>query len=86
MRRSRGGGEQAVQTSSQKSQNLGILSKTSLDLLKNRKATKPEFNVGPSSASQRWRVDDGRLIYWFIHPIINYEKTKQKVTSKFDPL
>ena len=33
--------------------NLGFLSNTGLDPLKNHKATKPEFNVGPSSARQQ---------------------------------
>ena len=32
---------------------IGFLSNTGPDLLKNHKATKPAFNVGPSSASQR---------------------------------
>ena len=32
---------------------LGFLSNTGPDLLKNQKATKPAFNVGPSSARQR---------------------------------
>ena len=31
---------------------LGFLSKTGQDPLKNHKATKPAFNVGPSSARQ----------------------------------
>ena len=33
--------------------NIGFLYNTGRDLLKNHKATKPEFNVGPSSARQR---------------------------------
>ena len=32
---------------------IGFLSNTSPDSLHNHKATKPSFNVGPSSASQR---------------------------------
>ena len=33
--------------------NIGFLSKTGPDCLKNHKATKPAFNVGSSSARQR---------------------------------
>ena len=33
--------------------NIGFLCNTGLDPLKNHKATKPAFNVGPSSARQR---------------------------------
>ena len=47
--------------------NTGFLSNTGQDPLKNHKATKPAFNVGPSLARQRnailmvfcWRADDG---------------------------
>ena len=63
---SRGG--QEVMTP-RKSQNIGFLSNTGPDPLKINKATKPTFNVGPSSARQRntirWRFDDGRLILVF---------------------
>ena len=46
--------------------NIGFLCNTCPDYLKNHKATKPAFNVGPSSARQRnaismafrWRADD----------------------------
>ena len=37
----------------EKSQNIGYLSKTGPDPLNNHKATKPAFNVVPSSARQR---------------------------------
>ena len=37
----------------EKSQNIGFLSNTGPDHLKNQKATKPAFNVGPTSARQR---------------------------------
>ena len=33
--------------------NIGFLSKTGTDPLKNRKATRPEFNVRPSSGRQQ---------------------------------
>ena len=36
--------------------NIGFLSNTGPDPLKNHKATKPEFNVGPSLAHQRYAI------------------------------
>ena len=50
--------------------NIGYLCSTGQDNPNNQKATKPAFNVGPSSASQQnaikmafcWRVDVGPLI------------------------
>ena len=49
---SRGGvGGQGVQTPPEKSQNIGFPSNTGPDPLKNHKATKPAFNVGPPSAA-----------------------------------
>ena len=45
---SRGGGGQGVGTPLKNHTNLGFLSNTGPDPLKNHKATKPEFNVGPS--------------------------------------
>ena len=49
--------------------NIGFLSNTGLDPLKNHKATKAAFNVGPTMARQRnaikmafrWWTDDWRL-------------------------
>ena len=47
------GGGGAVGTDPLKNhKNIGFLSKTGPDSLKNHKATKPEFNVGSSSARQ----------------------------------
>ena len=51
----------------------GFLCNTGPDPLKKRKATKPAFNVGPSSARQRnailmvfrWQADDGHFIAVF---------------------
>ena len=61
--------------------NIGFPSNTGPDPLKNHKATKPAFNVGPSWALQRnaiqmafcWRADDGPLIviFWIPSPLIN---------------
>ena len=50
--------------------NLGVLSNTGPDPLKNRKATMPEFNVGPSLA----RLGSSLL-----------SSTKQITLSKLDP-
>ena len=44
--------------------NVGCLSNTGPDHLKNHKATKPAFNVWPSSAHQR-RADDGPILVVF---------------------
>ena len=46
-------GGQGVRTPRKNHKNLGFLSNTGPDLLKNHKATKPAFNVGPLSARQR---------------------------------
>ena len=45
-----GGG---IRTALKNHKNLGFLSNTGPDPLKNYKATKPAFNVGPPSARQR---------------------------------
>ena len=41
--------------------NIGLLSNTDLDSLKNHKASKPEFNVWPSSALQHSSDDDPHI-------------------------
>ena len=55
----------------EKLQNIGFLCNTGPDPLKNHKATKPAFNVGPSSARQRnaismaflkWRFAGGPMM------------------------
>ena len=48
MRGSRGGGG-----TPEKYKNIGFLSNTGPDLLKNQRATKPAFNVGQTSSRQR---------------------------------
>ena len=68
-----GGGGQGVLTPTEKSQkNIGFLSNTGPDPLKNHKATKPAFNVGPSShhrpASEtpfKWRFAGGPMMALF---------------------
>ena len=61
-----GGGGAGSVPSLKNQKNIVFLCNTGLDLLKNHKATKPAFNVGPSLARQRnaimafcWRTDDG---------------------------
>ena len=66
--------------------NIGFHSNTGPDPLKKHKATKPVFNVGPSSACQgnailmgfHWQADDGPLIVVFgsSHPSSTKKKTK----------
>ena len=64
-----GGGGQGVRTPPGKSHNIGFLSNTDPDPLKNQKATKPGLNFGPSPVRQRnaiymafpWRTDGGPL-------------------------
>ena len=48
-----GGGGTGGTGSPEKSQNKEFLSNTGPDPLKNHKASKPAFNIGPSSARQR---------------------------------
>ena len=70
--------------------NIGFLSNTGPDPLKNHKATEPEFNVGPSSARQGndicWRANDGQLIVVFgSSPLIN-QKILIKIVVVGPPL
>ena len=46
-------GGQGVRTPPERPQKYRVLSNTGLDPLKNQKATKPAFNVGPSLARQQ---------------------------------
>ena len=48
-----GGGRGSGPPRPENSQNIGFSSNTGPDPLNNRKATKPAFNIGPSSARQR---------------------------------
>ena len=69
--------------------NIGFLSNTGSTPPKNHKATKPAFNVAPSSDRQRnaikmtfrWRADDG---LWILSSTI--KKEKKKTLSKLDPI
>ena len=55
--------------------NIGFLSNTGPDPLKNHKATKPAFNVG---IAFRGRVDDGPLIVVLFGSSHEQKKTKNK--------
>ena len=84
---SRGGAGQGVQTSAplKIKTNIGFSSNTGPDPLKNRKATKPAFNVGQSPARQitpfkfRWRVDNGPLLMLvFVLILFPIQKKEEK--------
>ena len=89
MHRSRGEGTGGLDPPPEKSQkSLRFVSYTGPDPLKNHKATKPEFNVGPPSAHQRnaismtfhWRADDGLILVEFGSPLPSF--TINKPTKK----
>ena len=70
-----------------KSQNIGFLSNTGLDTLKNHKTTKPALNVMPSSTRQRNAIkmafclwaDDGPFIkLWYLDHLIYHQLNKKK--------
>ena len=85
-----GGGRRSVPPP-EKSQKIGFLSNTDPDSLKDHKATKPEFNVGPSSARQRnaikmafrWRADDGPPLVVFGSSLLS---PTNKTLTILDPL
>ena len=77
--------------------NIGFLSNSDPDPLKNYKATEPAFNVGPSSARQRnailmafcWRADNSPLIVVHVFgssPTHQLKKQKQKNVLVGPPL
>ena len=71
--------------------NIGFLSNSSPDPLKNYEATEPAFNVRPSSARQRnailmafrWREDGVPLIVVFRS---SHHSSTKKTLLKLDPL
>ena len=71
--------------------NIGFLSNSGPDPLKNYEATEPAFNVGPSSARQRnavliafgWRADDDPLIVVFGSSHPHQLKTKRCPLPKY---
>ena len=73
MPRSRGGSRGSGPPPLINHKHIGFPSNTAPDPLKNHKATKPEFNVGPSSTGQQnailmafcWRADDDQLLVLF---------------------
>ena len=61
---------------------IGFLSNTGPDPLKNHIATKPAYNVGPSSAREmafRWRADNSLLI------VVSLPSSAQKNDVKVEP-
>ena len=50
---------------------IRFFSNTGPDTLKNYKATKPAFNVWPSSARKRWSAFS---VTWIVSPLFNKEK------------
>ena len=66
-------------------QNIGFLSNTGQDRLKNHKAAKPAFNAWPSTARH---ANDGLPIleFDFSLPLMNYLKNVVKVGNKVGPL
>ena len=71
---------------------IGFLSNTGPNLLKNHKATKPEFNIGQSSARQtpfKWRFAGGPMmahLKWYLAPISPHQSTIKKSLSNLDRL
>ena len=76
VRGSRGGRGSAPRLKNHK--NIGFLSKTGPDPLKNHKTTKPSFNVRSSSA------DDDPLIAVFYPPYPHQQQKKNVVKFKLD--
>ena len=77
------GGEE-VRTSPEKYKNIGFLSNSGPDPLKNHKATKQAFNVWPSSGRQP------NATYIHFDPLSLHKKKrnkrKKRTLSEFDPL
>ena len=80
-----GGGGTGVRTPLKNHKNIGFLCNTDPDPMKNHIATKPAFNVGPSSARQqstismvfRWQANDGPFIAIFGYSIPPSTKKKR---------
>ena len=88
------GGDRGSGTPLKNHKNIGFLCNTGPDPLKNHNPTKPEFNVGPSSACQRnaiymafrSRVDDGPFKAVFVSSILLSTKKKRfQIWSPSDP-
>ena len=73
-----GRGGQGVWNPSKNHKNIGFLSNTGQDPLKNHKATKPAFNVGQSSA------DDGPFIVVFGSSIPSSTKKRFQIGTPSD--
>ena len=93
MRGSRGGGGAWGPNPRKDHKNIEFLSKTGLDTLKNHKAIKLAFHVGPSSARQRTfrgRAHDGPLIVVFGSSLLpsstKKERKENRALSEMDTL
>ena len=64
---------------------IGFLSVTGLDPLKNHKATKPAFNVGPALETFPWLADDFPLLVVFGYLSPHQLIQKRKTLSELDP-
>ena len=74
---SRGGGQGSRPPSPEKSQNIGFLCKTGPDPLKNHKATKPAFNVGPFIAAFESSISTStkKTVIKFGHPLTKLSRS-----------
>ena len=87
----RGGGYRGCGPPLKNHKYIGFLSNTGPNLLKNHKATKPEFNIGQSSARQtpfKWRFAGGPMmahLKWYLAPISPHQSTIKKIVIKFGP-
>ena len=74
-----------------KHKNIVFLSNNGPDSLKNHKATKPAFNVWPSSARQRnaiafrWRANDGPLLVLFGSSLPSSKRNKKNNIVRVGP-
>ena len=92
MHGSRGQGGQGVGPPLKNYKNKEFLSNTGPDSQENHKATKPAFNVGPSSARQRklhlmaflWWADDVPLL-GLVGSSVPHKKTNKKNLSEVGP-
>ena len=66
--------------------NIGFLSNTGPDPLKNHKAAKPAFNVGPSSAPQRFVGGQMMAFIMVFRSSLQSSTKKNPKTSNLDPL
>ena len=64
---------------------IGFLSVTGLDPLKNNKATKPAFNVGPALETFPWLADDFPLLVVFGSSLTSLTYKEKKNVVRVGP-